>query len=78
VGAEWELSAGAMSTDEALEQLEDHHAFCLVVRAPMPGLVDAARRRFPRVRIVVVGVEPAAGADVALPSVDGLRDAIEG
>ena len=76
--AAWELSFGATSAEEALRQLEDHHAFALVVQEPVPGLVILARERFPNLRIVAVGEGSSDGADRVVDSVDAVRGAILG
>jgi hypothetical protein len=78
VGAEWGLSSGATSVDEALAQLEDHHALVLVVHVPVPGLVGEARKRFPALRIVCVGAPGEDGADVVVRSLDEVRPAVMG
>ena len=76
VGAEWELSAGATSAEEALRQLEDHHAFALVVTEPVPGLVRRARERFPDLRIVGFQEALSEGADRVVDSPEGIRAAL--
>jgi hypothetical protein len=76
-GATWELSSGATSATGAMQQLEDHHAVALVVHEPVPGLVRGARKRFPGVRIVVVGTT-SEGADVVVASTEEIRAAILG
>jgi hypothetical protein len=78
VSAHWELSTGATSVEEALEQLEDHHASALVVREPMPGLVQEARSRFPHVRVVAVGESAGVAADAVVASIGEVRAAILG
>jgi collagenase-like PrtC family protease len=78
VAAEWEVSTGATSAEGALQQLEDHHAFALVVQEPVPGLVTQARERFPDLRIVAVGEGSADGADLVVGSADAVRAAILG
>jgi hypothetical protein len=78
VGAEWELAPGATSAEEALDQLEGHHALVLVVQEPVPGLVPEARRRFRALRIVRVGHAGGGDADVDVDSLEGVRAAILG
>ena len=73
VGAEWELSQGATSAPDALDQLEDHHAKVLVVREPVPGLVAEARRRFASIRVVCVGRPQEGEADVVVDSLAEVR-----
>ena len=78
VGAEWELSPGAVAVSDALEQLEDHHALVLVVQEPVSGLVAEARKRFPDLRIVCVGDPEAGAADVVVRDLGAVRDVVVG
>jgi hypothetical protein len=78
VGAAWELSDGATSADDALQQLQDHHALALVVQEPVPGLVERAREEFPGLRIVAIAGEPVEGASTVVGSLEAIRGAILG
>jgi collagenase-like PrtC family protease len=78
VGAAWELSAGATSAAEALKQLQDHHAFALVVQEPVPGLVARARERFPVLRIVSLGSVASEASDATVNALEAIRAAILG
>ena len=53
VSAEWELTPGATTTEEALAQVGERGAHVLVVWG-IEGLAEEARRRFPGVRILVL------------------------
>lgn len=76
VGAEWELTDGATSAEEALLQLGDTKAHVLVVWGDHAELVRAARRRFPGVRIVADTGIPE--ANVVVASLGDVREAIRG
>ena len=77
VGAAWELAPGATTAEDALAQLEDHHAQVLVVQGPLPGLVAEARKRHPAVRVIVVGRNDGEeDPDVIVDSLEAVRDAI--
>jgi hypothetical protein len=75
---EWELTRGATTAAEALEQLEDRKAHVLVTWGAFGDLVTQARERFPGLRIVSVGRTPIPKADVNLTSIKGVRGAILG
>src|SRR5439155_8628217 len=78
VSQHWELTPGATGLDEALEQIADRRAHVLVVWGDFPGLVKTARERVASLRIVAVGHDEIPEADVNVPSVDDVRDAIVG
>lgn len=75
VGAEWELSAGATTAEEVLEQIQAG-AGVLVVTEGIGGIVASVRERFPQLR--VVGVGRLSGADVTVESLAEVREAILG
>jgi len=78
-GAEWELTAGATTADDALAQLESERPHVLVTCGPFGELVREVRRRVPGMRIVWVGEDhelPEASASVRSP--DEVRAAIRG
>ena len=78
VGSEWELTPGATSLEEALEQVTTFRAHVLVVAVTAPELVGRVRDRYPGLRIVIVGA--ATGTTdpltVTVESVDEVRGAI--
>jgi hypothetical protein len=65
VSAEWELTPGATTVEEALAQVGERGAHVLVVWG-IEGLAEEARRRFPGVRIVVLDV-PSSGDPLTVP-----------
>lgn len=67
VSAEWELAPGAVTEEEALEQLRDRAAHVMVTLGPFGGLVARAREVRPGLRIVSVGPMPGADAEVRSP-----------
>jgi hypothetical protein len=77
VSAEWELTPGATTAEDALAQVADRGAHVLVVWG-IDGLADEARRRFPGVRIVVLdGAGSAADPlTVRVASLEGVREAV--
>jgi hypothetical protein len=77
VAADWELTPGATTAEDALDQIGERRASVLVVREPVPGLVGAARERFPDVRVVVVGDGPGT-PHAAVTSLAEVRGAILG
>jgi DNA-binding NarL/FixJ family response regulator len=77
VSAVWELTGGARSLDELVDQLSDLEPDVVVVDDRMPQ--DAVRRiREVRSRARVVGVGNVSGADATASSPAGIRDAILG
>jgi alkanesulfonate monooxygenase SsuD/methylene tetrahydromethanopterin reductase-like flavin-dependent oxidoreductase (luciferase family) len=74
VGAAWELAPGALSTEEALDQLDEARAHIMVVSGSFPDLLARARERYPGLRIVTD--VPAEEADVVVGSPEEIRDAI--
>ena len=73
-GAEWELTKGATSTEEALRQLEERSPHILVVEGDLGDLVAAARSARPGLRVISVGPLPAADAEVG--GLDEIRRAV--
>jgi threonine dehydratase len=71
----WELSAGATTAEEVLEQIQAG-AGVLVVTEGIGGIVASVRERFPQLR--VVGVGRLSGADVTVESLAEVREAILG
>lgn len=76
VSAEWELTPGATSEAEALEQLHRERPHVLVVFGPFRDLVRAAREAFPSLRIVADRDLP--GATVVAASLEEVRGAVLG
>jgi hypothetical protein len=76
VGADWELATGATDASEAIAQLEDERPHVLVAFGPFADLIASARERLPAVRVVSDRDLP--GTDVAVTSLDEVRDAILG
>ena len=78
VAQEWELTPGATTTEEALDQLDERKAHVLVAWGAFADLVKEARDRYPTLRIVAIGKRPIEEADVNLTSIRGVREAIQG
>jgi hypothetical protein len=78
VAQEWELTPGATDVTEALDQLDVRKAHVLITWGHFAGLVREARDRYPTLRIISIGKTPIPEADVNLPSIKGVRDAIMG
>ena len=78
VASDWELTPGATDARAALKQIEARRAHVLVTWGAFGDLVREARVRFPGLRIVAVGRTPIPEADVNLPSIGGVRDAVIG
>jgi hypothetical protein len=76
VAAEWELAPGSIDEQDALEQLERERPHLLVVFGPFAAFVEAARRRYPALRIVTDRDTP--GADSVATSLDEVRGALLG
>ncbi len=78
-GAEWELTAGATSPDEALEQIEREHPHVLVTWGSFGDLVREVRGRRPGMRIVWVGRgEEVPEANASIRSLEDVRASIKG
>jgi hypothetical protein len=73
-GAEWELTPGATSIDEALRQLEERSPHVLVVEGDLGDLVAAARTVRSGLRVISVGRLP--GADAEVGGLDEVRGAV--
>lgn len=78
IAKEWELTPGAITMNDALEQLDTRKPHVLVTWGAFDALVHEARDRFPSLRIIWVGKRENPEADVNLTSVKGVRDAILG
>ena len=78
VAQEWELTPGATTTVEALDQLDERKAHVLVAWGAFAALVREARDRYPRLRIIAIGRTPIEEADVNLTAIKGVREAILG
>lgn len=76
VTAEWELSPGATTEQEALAQLKSERPHVLIVFGDFAGLVGKAREAYPFMRIVADRDLP--GATVVAASMEEVRDAIKG
>ena len=78
VAQEWELTPGATTMVEALDQLDERKPHVLVAWGRFADLVKEARDRYPMMRIIAIGKTPVEEADVNLPGIRGLREAILG
>lgn len=74
VSAEWELSPGATTGEEALAQLEREHPHMVVAFGDLGVFVAAARHDHPGLRIVTDRDLP--GATVVATSLDEVRGAL--
>lgn len=76
VGAAWELSPGATTAAEALDQLGEGRAHFMVAFGEWEELITDARARYPGLRVVAdrAGLD----VDIVVASLDGIRDAIVG
>ena len=64
VAQEWELTPGATTMKEALDQLDERKPHVLIAWGAFADLVREARDRFPTLRIIAVGRRPIPEADV--------------
>ena len=78
VAQEWELTPGATTMKEALDQLDERKPHVLIAWGAFADLVREARDRFPTLRIIAIGRRPLEEADVNLPAIKGVREAILG
>ena len=78
VAQEWELTPGATTMKEALDQLDERKPHVLIAWGAFADLVREARDRFPTLRIIAVGRRPIPEADVNLTAINGVRNAILG
>jgi hypothetical protein len=76
VSADWELTSGATTEAEALEQLEGEHPHVVVVAGGFDAFVRDARSRYPFLRIVAD--HPLSEASFVFDDLDRLREAIKG
>ena len=78
VAQEWELTPGATTMKEALDQLDERKPHVLIAWGAFADLVREARDRYPSLRIIAVGRRPIPEADVNLTAINGVRNAILG
>jgi hypothetical protein len=78
VAQEWELTPGATTMAEALDQLDERKAHVLVAWGNFGALVKEARDRYPTMRIISISKQQWDAADVNLTSIAGVRHAILG
>lgn len=81
VGSEWELTPGATSLEEALEQIATFRAHVLVAAVDAPDLVERVRSTHPGLRMVLVRAGGEGAPDpltVTVHGMDGVRAAITG
>jgi hypothetical protein len=76
VSAEWELTSGATTLEEARRQLEEERPHILVAFGGWTELVSWAKERWPGMRVVTDRDTP--GADVVATSLAEVRDAVAG
>ena len=74
VSAEWELAPGAITEDDALDQLEAEQPHVLVVFGELGALVSRAREDRPDLRVVCDRDLP--GATVVVGRPEEIRDAV--
>jgi hypothetical protein len=74
VSAEWELTPGATTEEEALAQLERERPHMVVAFGDLGAFVTAARRASPTLRIVTDRDLP--GATAVATSLDEVRGAL--
>lgn len=75
VSAEWELTPGATSVEEALARLHEDRPHVLIVFGAFPGLVERALEAYPFIRVIADRETPAA---VVVGSADEVRAAVKG
>lgn len=75
VSADWELTPGAVSVQEALTQLDTERPHVVVVVGGFEGLVASVREAQPFVRIVTDRDLP--GATVVAASLEEVRGAVK-
>jgi len=75
VSAEWELTPGATSGQDALARLREERPHVLVVFGAFPGLVERALEAYPFLRVIADHQTPGA---VVVGSADEVRAAVKG
>ena len=75
VSAEWELTPGATSAEEALARLHEDRPHVLVVIGAFPGLVERALEAYPFLRVIADRETPGA---VVMGSIHEIRAAVKG
>lgn len=76
VSAEWELTPGASSEEEALRQLHEERPHVVVAFGDLGGFVARALDAFPNLRVIADRDLP--GASVVAASLDEVRGAVLG
>lgn len=76
VSADWELTAGAVTEEEALSQLHEEHPHVVVAFGPFERLVARALDAYPYLRVVADRDLP--GASGVAASLEEVRDAVRG
>ena len=76
VSADWELTAGATTEDEAIRQLHEERPHVVVAFGPFDGFVATALEAYPSLRVIADRELP--GAGVVVSSVEEVRDAVTG
>lgn len=76
VSAEWELTAGATSPEEALRQLHEERPHVVVVFGSFDDFIARALDAYPALR--VVSNHAATGASVVVSDAGEVRDAVLG
>jgi hypothetical protein len=76
VSAEWELTPGANSIEDAVALIDAERPHVLVCFGPFEDLTRLARERFPGMRIVADRELP--GASVVVAGLTEVRDAVRG
>jgi hypothetical protein len=76
VSAEWELTPGAITEEDALAQLESERPQVLVAFGDLEDLVARAREAWPYLRIICDRDLPGASLVVSAPG--EVRDAVKG
>jgi hypothetical protein len=76
VGADWELTPGALDERSALEQIDAERPHVIVVFGPYERMIALTRERFPGMRIVADRDAP--GATVVATSIDEVRGLVLG
>jgi len=76
VSADWELTPGAMSDRDALDQIDAERPHAMVVFGPFDALVSLVADRFPGMRIVADRDTP--GATMVATSTEEVRGILKG
>lgn len=76
VSADWELSSGATSEEQAFRQLHEDRPHVVVVFGPFERFVAKAVEAYPALR--VVADRALHGSSAVVSSLDEVRDAVKG